>query len=49
MVGPWLREIGDYAEAPARTIRCAGFDDDAIKDVVQAATLWVTGHRFLAA
>ena len=49
MAGPWLREIGDYVEAPARTIRCAGFDDDAIKDVIQAATLWVTGHRFLAA
>ncbi len=45
----WLREIGDYAEAPARTIRGAGFDDDTIKDVIQAATFWVNGRRFAAA
>jgi hypothetical protein len=45
----WLREIGDYVEAPARTIRGAGFDDDSIKDVIQAATFWVNGHRFAAA
>jgi hypothetical protein len=45
----WLREIGDYIEAPARTVRSAGFDDDTIKDVIQAATFWVNGRRFAAA
>ena len=45
----WLREIGDYVEAPARTIRSAGFNDDAIKDVIQAATFWVNARRSAAA
>ena len=49
MVGPWLREIGEYAQAPARIIRAAGFDDDAIKDVIQAAIFWVNAHRSTAA
>jgi hypothetical protein len=48
MVGPWLREIGEYAQAPARIIRNAGFDDDAVKDVIQAATMWTARQRAAA-
>jgi hypothetical protein len=44
-VKEWLRNVGAGGMAPARTIREAIFDDHAIKDVLHAATVWISDQR----
>jgi hypothetical protein len=44
-VKEWLRNVGAGGSAPARTIREAVGDDHAVKDVLHAATTWISDHR----
>jgi hypothetical protein len=46
LVRAWLREVGPAGEPPAATsIRAAGDDDSAMKNMFQAATYWVAERR----
>lgn len=46
LVRPWLREVGPGREPPpARSIRAAGDDGHTVKQVLQAATYWVSEQR----